>query len=670
MALSTKQAPAGQLKRPHFHLVWKPAGQPNASWKWQLFGYYWRETPRRLHVVLSLRGMAVWAASLSFAAYLIAAAVLVAIWDRSPYNQVGYLDVVLPTRWSDLRALRGKGLIAEGIAEIRAKRYATGIMRLTQGVARNPKDFTGRLELARIYVALGQLHRAQDFLIEGLDLGTPPRAYRDTLLALTAYMADHEKVLALVARLERSADAESQRQMLSWKASALEKLERVADLNELRQRLRATTPSIAVEAAWARTQLAAGAPKIALAELRRDRARFGTPVEGLELELKLAAASHDLAVVDEAVAAWLKLDSAGAVPRAREIVARITLEQTELARERIRQYFLHFGDNAPSAQLLFRVLFRETDVNWVRFAFGEAEAAGTVSIPVRMTWVEALMNAGEFVEAARQLSITRKAIVTEKFADRDWSIGTQRVIDCITAPTPSTESSLVDFFAEHRLTPDAYLFAWRTLLRAKSPIAFKFSGIANNRFPALRLGESNAEQAVLTTIKLPVAEPPLPKAVATAPTPTTPQTTNAEEAAKALPTEGHARNELKRIDGFIAVHDWDRAFEALQTVERANFDVLRGECAWRRLQIHGERAELFQLTSAARIYLRSPAANQTALRTLAERWSDRRHRESLLALLRETARQFPAATWAALKLKNAESELIVAPDDNITLPQK
>lgn len=669
MALSTEQAPAGQLKRPHFHWVWKPAGQPNASWKWQLFGYYWRETPRRLNLVFSFRGILIWSASLSFAAYLIGAAVLVTVWSRNPYNQVGYLDVVLPTRWAELRALRGKGMIDEGIAEIRAKRYATGIMRLTQGVARNPKDFTGRLELARIYVALGQLHRAQDFLVTGLELGTPPRAYRETLLALTAYMSDHEKVLALVEQLSRSADEEAQRQMLSWKATALEKLERVKELDQLRQQLRATTPSTAVEIAWARSELAVGDPKTALAELRRDRERFGPPVERVDLELRLAAAAHDHAGVDAAIAEWLQFDSAGAVPRAREIVARITLGQTSKAKDRIQQYFIHFGDNDPAAQLLIRTLFRETDSDWVSTAITEASAANALSIPVRMTWIESLMTAGKFSDAARELAATRKAIVTMKFVDRDWSIGTQRLLDCVIAPTPSTESLLIDFFAGHRLTPDAYVFAWQTLLRAKSPVAFKFSGIANNRFPALRLGESNADLAVLATIKQPEIEP----APVKAPTPSisTPRPMiAAEEATKSFPTEAAARNELKRIDGLLAVRDWNRAYEALQAVERAGYEPLRGEIAFRRLQIHGARSELFELTSAARIYVRSTAANQTALHALAVQWNEPQRREALLTLLREIKRQFPAATWAALLLKKTESELIVAPAENIAQPQK
>lgn len=668
MALSTEQAPAGQLKRPHLHLVWKPAGQPNASWKWQLFGYYWRETPRRLNLVFSFRGILLWTASLSFAAYLIGAAVLVTLWSRNPYNQVGYLDVVLPTRWSELRALRGAAMISEGIAEIKAKRYAIGIARLGQGVARDPGNFTGRLELARIYVALGQLHRAQDFLVEGLDLGTPPRVYRDTLLALTSYMADHEKVLALIDRLGGSADADAQRQMLPWKATALEKLERVKELDELRQQLRATRPSIAVEAAWARAHLAAGDARLALDELRRDRERFGTPVEIVELELNLAAASQDAAGVDKAISTWLKLDPAGAVPRAREIVARIALGQTDHARERIRQYFLHFGDNEPAARLVMRNLFHEADASWARFAFAEAEAANAVSIPVRMTWIETLAKAGEFNEASRELAIVRKMIVAQKFSDRDWSVGTQRLLDCVTTPSPSTEALLVDFFAEHRLTPETYLFAWQTLLRAKSPAAFKFSGIANNRFPALRLGESNADIAVLATIKVPEAEP-APARAASVSMPMPPIQTSSEESSKALPTEGHARNELKRVDGFIAIGDWSRAFEALQGVERANYESLRGECALRRVRIHGERAELFELTSATRIYLRSPAANQTTLRTLAEQWSDRRHRESLLTLLREITRHFPGAAWAATLLKKTEGDLIVAPAENITAPQ-
>ncbi|HLP70398.1 MAG TPA: hypothetical protein VK181_23070, partial [Rhizobium sp.] len=371
MALSTEQAPAGQLKRPHFHWVWKPAGQPNASWRWQLFGYYWRETPRRLNLVFSFRGLLLWTASLSFAAYLIGAAVLVTLWSRNPYNQVGYLDVVLPTRWSDLRALRGKGMIEEGLAEIKAKRYATGMLSLMRGVAMCPQSGTGRLQLAGIFASIGQVHRAKQLMIDGLAFGPPSRAYGEFAFRLTSYLEDYDAMLGIAEVIQLRASDQFAREALKWHALALEKLHRFEDLNALRERTKQRGFNTDVEQSWARAQLARGNPAAGLEEILHAPSHFGLPGERMQLQLDLAVAARDSERAQATVAEWLKIDPYGPLPRVREIVASIRLEQKDTAKEKIKVFFLHYASDLPAVVLLFRSLVELEDAQWLKTAYAE-----------------------------------------------------------------------------------------------------------------------------------------------------------------------------------------------------------------------------------------------------------------------------------------------------------
>lgn len=660
MALSTEQAPTGQLKRPHFHWVWKPAGQPNASWKWQLFGYYWRETPRRLNLVFSFRGLLLWTASLSFAAYFIGAAVIVGIWSRNPYNQVGYLDVVLPTRWAELRALRGKGLIAEGVAEIKAKRYAIGIMRLTQGVARAPEDFTGRLELARIYVALGQLHRAQEYLTKGIEFGTPPRIYRDTLFRLARYMENYSSILEISDTLSRNAPADMQRELVQWRAIALEKLGRLDDLERLRVSIAGNGVSIPLELSWARAQVASGKPKQALDLVRNDPERFGLPEERFELEVELALAAGEYARALAAVQSWKKLNITGARPRIREIVVLIHLGRNNEAQTCLANFFDRFSADAAAEAELFRGLLEGNQTIWLQRAFAEAASLGRVSIPARVVYIQGLIETGETSEARKILASVVAEIKAAKIDDGGWSLGTTRLLDAIEVPSPSTEALVIEFFGTRKLAPDAFRFGCRALNQAGSPLARDLAVIAHNRFPSMRLPVIDVPERAARPQEAP---PPSPQAAVSGTQPQKP--TDSERLVREFPTDAHVRAELGRVDQLIEENRLPEAFERLQRLEKANSESNRDDLLLRRLTLHGERGELSQLYSSAKLLMLRQRVDQATLRRLAERWNNDRQRDACLALLHLVQERYPNAKWASEMQKQVERGLLIAPAGNV-----
>ncbi len=148
--------------------------------------HYWKNYLHHdLH--LSVRGLLAWATLLAFAAYFSAAALLYLHYERAnPHNRVGYLDLVLPTRWSERSRLQGEGFILLGRDKLAAGRFGDGFALLRLGVDKNPADFAARLDLARLYLALRLWPQAQTLLREGLAHGYPGRAYLESAFALAS----------------------------------------------------------------------------------------------------------------------------------------------------------------------------------------------------------------------------------------------------------------------------------------------------------------------------------------------------------------------------------------------------------------------------------------------------------------------------------------------------
>jgi hypothetical protein len=134
---------------------------------------------------ISLRGALVWSAGLAFAAYLAGAAFIVAQLDaRSPHNRIGYLDLVLPTRWSNLDRLRGEAMLAEAKEALESGNYRDGLALLRAGLARAPDDHESRLLLVSAYSSGNLRAVGLEILGEGLDYGYPGKRYAELLLRL------------------------------------------------------------------------------------------------------------------------------------------------------------------------------------------------------------------------------------------------------------------------------------------------------------------------------------------------------------------------------------------------------------------------------------------------------------------------------------------------------
>jgi hypothetical protein len=184
-----------------FILVWDMPAVPGGKWHWGLLNLKVDQpktgavsknlSGEELEALgnhaphLSMRGLTLWSLSLACAGYLMAAGYLYQrLESRYPKIELSYLDLALPTRWSDLNRKRGDALIVQGRERMEEEKVAEGFSLIRQGLARNPEDFSARLDIARVYAGMRILPQAIKLLRDGFTHGYPGKTYLETLFGL------------------------------------------------------------------------------------------------------------------------------------------------------------------------------------------------------------------------------------------------------------------------------------------------------------------------------------------------------------------------------------------------------------------------------------------------------------------------------------------------------
>ena len=179
---------------PKIKLCWN-GSRVEADWHVGLFGFTveTRSSGHRTHgLVIAMRGVLAWLAGLAVVAYFIGAAGLWFWLDRRPYNYVTYTDLIVPARWSGIEKLRGQALVAEGMEDIKARRWGAGMQKLRVGIARNPDEIKGRLLLAEIFVAMKARKQAIEIYDGGLATRYPGKDYVETMIKSAAQSENYD----------------------------------------------------------------------------------------------------------------------------------------------------------------------------------------------------------------------------------------------------------------------------------------------------------------------------------------------------------------------------------------------------------------------------------------------------------------------------------------------
>lgn len=156
---------------------------------------------------LSVRGLLAWGAVFAVLGYLAAAGALYVRYERAnPHNRIGYLDLALPTRWSERHRLQGEGFILLAREKFEEGRFNDGFSLLRAGVGKHPADFKARLDLAGIYIAMRLRTQAEKLMEDGLALGYPGRDYLKALFSLAAEADRPDHWVALCRRAREQLD--------------------------------------------------------------------------------------------------------------------------------------------------------------------------------------------------------------------------------------------------------------------------------------------------------------------------------------------------------------------------------------------------------------------------------------------------------------------------------
>lgn len=214
--------------------------QANPLWRFEVYH-------RRLLLALS---------ALVVAGWLVAVSGLFFWLNRQPHNQVGWLDLAAPWRWSGLRAKRGDSAIQAAMDELKARDYTSAFYNLRAGLSRSPGNVEGRLVLARM-LAGHDPARAVALLEEGLpSAGNDPKLIGG-LLSLYGLYQMNTHGLAVVDRqlqAEQTLSPPARRLLTRGRAGFLIELGRtdeaaaaLASLADSRSTPRVDEPSLEVE---------------------------------------------------------------------------------------------------------------------------------------------------------------------------------------------------------------------------------------------------------------------------------------------------------------------------------------------------------------------------------------------------------------------------------------
>ncbi|MEX2044416.1 MAG: hypothetical protein WD941_03620 [Opitutus sp.] len=171
------------MKGRRVKFVWGASRVIQGRWHLGLIGIYERRpgVPDS-GLAISVRGLLVAFVALVLAAYIGAASILYWIWQRNGFIELGLADALLyPIRRQEVSAAKGRTFLVRGKELFRTGKYLDAATLLRHGLARQPRDFVARRQLAQFYLMANQRPLALKVLQDGLGPEYPGRTYLELL---------------------------------------------------------------------------------------------------------------------------------------------------------------------------------------------------------------------------------------------------------------------------------------------------------------------------------------------------------------------------------------------------------------------------------------------------------------------------------------------------------
>lgn len=622
-------SPARNRLLPHFRFIWGGKEAIRGNWFLGLVGFHTKGYPRELWVYLSVRGLLLWSSGSALAAYFIGAAALTWFFSRNPYNQIGYADLVLPTRWSELRAKRGQAQIEEGLDKLKAKQYGSAFMLLNHGLGRKPDNIAARLVVGEMFTSFGYLSRAMQIYRGGLPYaGHQPRLL-NAAFKLAEYMEDYALLLELVTEAEKVVPPElnlMRRQLQEKRLLAYEKLGRYDEILALH----ATTPnpSMRLHSARLRALSGQGRGAEAIAELEATPAKFGLLREPWELLLELARANQRPDVGRRAVDALVALEPARHRFYARRIAYLGEIGAEVEALDRVDDFFFRFGGDPAAAVYLLNEFRGHPLRAVVDKVWNLCRTFGTAEPAVQAAYVQHLIRLGAVDEARRHFNVAARELQQKRLSDGGWVEGTSLLLDSLMLDSPSSQSLLLTYAEAKPLSPDAYRTMVGSLYQAgRFDTARSVAQVGKSRYPAIQGFPTD-----VFTVRTDVAAAPI--------------ATKVKEVPAVVPV-AIAKPELAALEAAMQAGDWESALAKIAIVEKSPLARELGDkLLYDRITIHGHLSEQTEISWYMRRLIEAGRPDPARLRVIANELFNQGSKNSAETLLREVLRKYPDAKWA------------------------
>ena len=457
-------------------LVWSGARENlPGPWRLGVWAVYDRDPGSRIqHLAINLRGLLLWLLGAAVAGYLVGGIALHAWFQRNPYNQVSLGDTLLmPVRWQHVRELRGRAMIEEGLAAVRAQRWGDGSALLAGGLARAPHDWRARLALTQFYLGTNRREYALKLLTEDLAWGYPGRSYLTTLFAIAAEGEDYEIVTTTCDRYLPTATADR-----SW--LLMEKIKALiagGRADEALALIEATGEAAGWQLRESRVMalLTLGRAEEAARYLDHwDQVQPSAHLQIVRLRVRALRETRRLKEMDAALEEFRQLSPDDPRSYVYGVVQRFLAGQTEAASAALDNYLLRFAGSPDNLAIAAGALVDARAPALVERCVNEAAQLGYPAKPFLVWQLQAQIATGDWPGAVRSVAMLRplmkNAPPAEVFAF-EWM---QRVVAAAARPDEEPATALLEFLQQrplpmrvYRLTADALVQSgrWNTAQR-------------------------------------------------------------------------------------------------------------------------------------------------------------------------------------------------------------
>jgi len=627
-------SPARNRLLPHFRFIWGGKEAIRGNWFLGLVGFHTKGYPRELWVYFSVRGFLLWSSGSAVAAYFVGAAALTWFFSRNPYNQIGYADLVLPTRWSDLRAKRGQAQIEEGLDKLKAKQYGPAFMLLNHGLARKPDNIAARLVVGEMFTSFGYLSRAMQTYRGGLPYAGDQPRFLNAAFKLAEYMEDYALLLELVTEAEKVVPPELnllRRQLQEKRLLAYEKLGRFDEILALHAAT--PNPSMRLQSARLRALSGQGKGAQAIAELEAEPAKFGLLREPWDLLLELARENGRADAGRKAVNELVALEPARHRFYARRIAYLVEIGAESEALDQVDDYFFRFGGDPAASALLLKELQAHPLRAVVDKAWNLCRTFGAAEPAVHVAYVQNLIKLGEVDEARRECTMVARELQRRQLSDGGWIEGTNLLLDSLILDSPSSRNLLLNYAGARPLSPDAYRTMVGSLYQAgRFDAARDVAQIGKNRYPAIQGFPSDVFTARSESLSAPIA-------------------VKAKEAPTVV-SAAEAKPELAALEAAMQAGDWESALAKITIVEKSPLARELGDkLLYDRITIHGHLSDQTEISWYMRRLIESGRPDPARLRVIANALYDAGNDASAHTILREVLRKYPDAKWALTQIE-------------------